>query len=80
MTRLINFIVNNLKVKALTKETATQAIYYIDFLLEKERITDRVVWLKNIRAKVLKHLRYLDSTIVRTKVRSSCRKFKNHFL
>lgn len=61
MDGLINFIIDNIAVKKLNKEKAKEALFYIDFLLNKEDDINKVGKLSDLKIKLQKRMSYLES-------------------
>ena len=61
MDGLIDFIIENISIKKLDREKAKEALFYIDFLLAKEKDSDKTGRLSNLKAKLLKRMAYLET-------------------
>ena len=61
MDGLIDFIIENIAVKKLDRRKAKEALFYIDFLLAKEKDSDKGGRLSNLKTELLKRMTYLET-------------------
>ncbi|MDB5263996.1 MAG: hypothetical protein JWQ14_3279 [Adhaeribacter sp.] len=64
MSGLINYIINNIEIKSLTRQKAQEVTFYINVLMEQETNVEEIIKLSKIKNDVLGHLVLLEEELL----------------